>query len=454
MSTAADAIPREPPLGEALMSPYGRASVAPSAVSRMMAAFAADFRDGADVNLGVGFVNEATLPRRQVGQALAAVLADPVRYRTPLNYGGPAGSANLVAAVRRWLAATSGASAAALDARRLLIGPNGATSLLESLALVLRRGIAVVADPMYYIYTDYLRRLGYDLLPVPEDDEGLSLTALVPALEALGERLADVAFVYVVTVHNPTGTILSNRRRVDLLQAVADLSRRLGRRVPLIVDRAYEDLVHDPDVEPGASLLDRDACGIVYEVGTLSKILAPALRIGYVAAPAGPLADALVQRTSDAGFSAPLVNQEIAAQLLDACAAQQVRAVNAGYRAKARAVAAWIGAKLGDQVEQFGGGRAGFYYYLTLRDVDTGPDSPFFRYLSRTTGDAAVDGPPSNRGSRVAYIPGSFCVHPAGTLAAVGRRQLRISYGYEELDRIALALDEIAAACAYARRHP
>jgi len=441
-------------MDEIPLSDYGTASSVPSPVNRMMAAFAADFRDGTDINLGVGYVNERTMPVAETEQALHEVLARPERYRRPLNYGGPAGSQNLIAAIRRRLIENrvGGLTEEALAGRRIIIGPNGATSLLESAAYVLPRGIVVTSDPMYYIYTNFLQRRGFDLVAVPEDDEGLRTDLLADKIAALGDRAGNISFFYVVTINNPSCAILSNRRRHALVQTAQRLSERLGRKVPVILDGAYEDLIHDPDVEPLESALLHDAGGIVYEVGTLSKVLAPALRVGYMIGAGGPFVAAMIQRTSDAGFSAPVITQEIAGWLLENRIVERLRTVQAGYREKARAVCGWLQEYLGDEIEHTSGGRAGFYFYLTFRTVETHEASPFYRYLARTTGDEAIDGPAGAGKPRVAYIPGEHCVHPEGDLAALGRRQLRLSYGFEELDRIHRALRLMAEAVAYAKR--
>jgi DNA-binding transcriptional MocR family regulator len=402
------------------LSSYGQASSTPSPVNRMMAEFAHGFRDGVDINLGVGYVNEKTIPVPFLTEAMNAVVRDGARYRQAFNYGGPAGSPNLVASLRRFIG---------MDLGRLIIGACGATSILDALAEIIEPGIVVTSDPMYYIYASALERKGFEILAVPEDSDGIALEALDRKLAALGDRVNDIAFFYVVTVNNPSCAILSNARRRALLDRAAALSK------PIFYDLAYELLLHDPQAEPFASVLPEDRHGIAYEIGTLSKVIAPSLRIGYLLGPDGPLMNAMVQKTSDTGFSAPLFVQEMASYLLDCRIAEQLKAVNAGYREKAVAVRQGIERCLGPLLEECRGGSAGFYYYLTFKEIETHPSSAFFRYLTRSTGEP-----------RVIYIPGEYCVHPLGDMAERGKRQLRLSYAFEEVPRILEAVELMRAA--------
>lgn len=256
-----------------------------------------------------------------------------------------------------------------------------------------------------------------------------------------------------MTVNNPTCTILSNSRKRELVEIVTQLSYDVGQKIPIFFDNAYRDLVHDSTVETLESALCYDALGIVYEVGTLSKILAPGLRIGYLIGPKGPFLNSIIQRTSDIGFSAPLINQEIASYLLDHGIEAQIEKVNGGYRQKAKQVKTWIADLLGKHLQECRGGSAGFYYYLTLASVATDSTSNFFRFLTRTTGRENIDGPLDAQYPRVIYIPGEHCVHPNGEMVDIGKRQFRISYGFEELPQLHTALKLMKSAIAYSHEN-
>lgn len=435
---------------EPRLSQYGAASRVPAPVNAMMADFAEVFRDGVDINLGVGYVNERTIPEALMQEALDAVLTQRARYRQAFNYGGPQGSRNLIESIRRFLEfqRVGGLDAAALAGKQIAVGASGATSILDALADVFAPGIVVTADPMYYIYCNALERKGFRVVTVPEEQDGVDPARLRARIEGLGGEARGLAFLYFVTVNNPSCTILSNDKKHAIVELAARLSREQGRQIPVFFDQAYELLIHDPAVPPVESAMLHDAEGVAYEIGTLSKILAPALRAGYLCGPPGALMDAVVQKTSDVGFSAPLFAQEMASYLLDHHVAAQIERVNAGYREKSVQVHEAIVRRLGPWVERLRGGSAGFYYYLTLASCETAPGCRFFQTLARNTGDPALDGPPNAPYPRVIYIPGVYCVHPKGEQVDVGRRELRLSYGFEEPDAIVRALDLMAEAVA------
>ena len=436
---------------DVLLSEYGEASSIPSPINRLMTDFAVGFRDGRDINLGVGYVNERTIPYRAIQLACEQVLAHPEKYRAALNYGGAQGSPNLIASLRRFHIDNQigGITEQTLNGRDIVIGANGATSLLESITHLLPAGIVFTADPMYYIYCNDLERKGFKVIAIPEDTKGLDTEHLKSKLVALGSERTAIRFFYVVTVNNPTCTILSNNRKQELVNIANQLSSEVGRKIPIFFDNAYSDLVHDSTVEPLESALCYDELGIVYEIGTLSKIFAPGLRIGYLIGSKGAFLDSIIQRTSDIGFSAPLINQEIASYLIDHGIEAQIEKVNKAYQQKARQVKTWITELLGDNVQECRGGSAGFYFYLTLANVATGSPSDFFKFLTRTTGQEDIDGPSDSQHPKVIYIPGEHCVHPNGDMVEVGKRQLRISYGFEELPQIHAALKYMKSAIAY-----
>ena len=430
----------------------GRASTKPSPANQMMADVDTSFRPEVDINLGVGYVNEDTIPRHLLSQSLDKVLANPQSYPLALNYGGPNGTPYLIESIRRFyhqqhLCETN---LDVLAGKQILIGASGATSLLDAIASTIKTGIVLTADPIYYIFADLLERLGFDVIAVPEDQHGIRTEHLQKTIESLGDKKKRIRFMYIVTVNNPTCSILSNQRRQDLVRIASNLSNQLRRKVPLVLDTAYEMLIHDSQVQSPQSSFLNDRLGITYEIGTLSKILAPALRIGYMIGPTSPLTDAVVQRVSDVGFSAPVLNQAMASYLLDHHIDEQLQSVHDAYRKKALRVRKALEEGLGDALEECRGGSGGFYYYLTFKKVQTHTQSAFFQYTNRSTGNPLIDGPKHAKYPKVAYVPGEYCVHNHGHLVQRGRRQFRLSYAFENTHRIEQAVNILNDACQYA----
>lgn len=425
------------------LSQFGQKSTIPSPINKMTESFAEDFRESYDINLGVGYVNDKTIPGDLIKDALDKVLSDPLKYRNALNYGGAQGSPNLRKSIKDFYVRNKigGLSESDFDDKEIVIGVNGATSLLECFADIVEPGIVITADPYYYIYCETLVRKGFEVISIPEDEHGIKTELLEEKLKTIDP--GKLSFFYIVTINNPSCSILSNERREQIVQLAEQYSTIAEKTIPVIFDRAYEDIIHSQGLEAPVSGITFDNSDCVFEIGTLSKIVAPALRIGYMIAPKCEFAKLIVQKISDIGFSAPLITQEIASYILDNHIESQLQKVKQAYHEKAEVIKAYLIEKLGDNIEEIIGGDAGFYFYITLKHTETHKDSTFFKFISRTTGDTDADGYPDKK-ERLVFIPGSCCVNPNGSITEKGKRQFRISFGFEETERVLKAIDIIA----------
>ena len=412
-------------------SNFGKASLVPSPINQMTAAFSKDFRQGIDINLGVGYVNDETIPHKELQECFQFVLQHPETYKNALNYGSADGSENLRRAIKEYYSRNriGGLTADVLSKKKICIGANGATSLLDSIAEIMPKGIVITTDPNYYIYIETLQRKGFTICAIPEDSDGMRVDVLEEQLKTIDTE--SISFFYIVTINNPSSVVMANHRKKQIVQIATNLSRKLNKKIPLIFDKAYEDILFDTSVDSPISAMQYDEDGLVVELGTLSKIIAPALRIGYAISDNSDIMNVLIQKTSDIGFSAPLINEEMASRFLDVYIDEHARRVRLGYKQKADFLRESLNNELGQYLQAYSGGQAGFYFYLTFKNVETHSQSAFFKYLSRTTGDARIDGTPKN--PRLVYVPGEFCVVRNGLSYRLGLRQLRISYGFEDL---------------------
>lgn len=183
-----------------------------------------------------------------------------------LDYGPAAGNAALQEAICTHLRRSR---AVVCDPSQMIV-VNGSQQALDLIARVLiERGDRVaIEDPGYQGTREVLRVAGARLLPVPVDRDGLNPAALPP-----GARIA-----FVTPSHQfPTGAILPLARRL----AVLEWARRSN---AVVVEDDYDGEFRY-EGQPLESMQGLDREGRVIYIGTFSRTVFPALRIGYLVAP-------------------------------------------------------------------------------------------------------------------------------------------------------------------------
>ena len=119
---------------------------------------------------------------------------------------------------------------------------------------------------------------------------------MAAALDDLKRRGIRAKYIYTIpTVQNPTGTIMGEQRRLELLRLVG------AHGVPIFEDECYSDLVWDGAGPPALYAMSKS--GGVIHIGSFSKSIAPALRVGYIVARWDVLSRMLALKT-DAGSGA------------------------------------------------------------------------------------------------------------------------------------------------------
>jgi 2-aminoadipate transaminase len=249
----------------------------------------------AEFNFVGGHVDEATVPVDDLRAAVDAVLArEGSSLALYKMYSGPQGYEPLRAFVAKKLRAYAGIEGTADD----ILLTSGSLQSLELINdVILSPGDTVVVEESNYggVLTD-MRRRQVTMVPVPLDGEGMRMDALEEALAGLKARGVRPKFIYTIpTVHNPTGTILPEDRRRRMLALAAEHD------LPIVEDDCYADLIWANARPPALRALDQT--GRVIHVGTFSKTIAPALRVGYIAAD-WPIMARLLAAKTDAGSGA------------------------------------------------------------------------------------------------------------------------------------------------------
>jgi len=209
-----------------------------------------------------------------------------------LGYGQAAGYQPLREAVAAHLSAARGVHC---EAAQVLIVAGAQQAIDLAARLLLDPGDAVwVEDPGYLGAKGALRAAGAQLEPVPVDHEGLQIEQGIT-------QAAAARMVYITPSHQyPLGVTMSLARRLALLEWAAGAGA-------WILEDDY-DSEYRYAGRPLAALQGLDQTGRVIYIGTFSKVLFPALRLGYLVAPP-TLVDAFAAAAALINRCPPLIDQ-------------------------------------------------------------------------------------------------------------------------------------------------
>lgn len=206
-----------------------------------------------------------------------------------------------------------------------------------------------------------LTRRGIKIVGIPLDKDGMRIDTVAAALADLKSKGIRPKYIYTIpTVQNPTGTILSEQRRHELLRLSADYG------VPIFEDDCYADLIWNGQRPPALYAMSK--AGGVIHIGSFSKSVAPALRVGYIVAPWEVLSRILPIKT-DAGSGA--LEQMVLAEFCAAHFNDHVPKLTRGLRVKLEAMMEALAEQFGTAAE-FDDPRGGIFLWVKLPDsVDT-----------------------------------------------------------------------------------
>ena len=265
-------------------------------------------------------------------------------------------------------------------------------------AIFLDPGDTVIVEEATYQGTlQRFDRLGVTYIAAPLDEDGIRMDALTQILEDLRRKATSPKYIYTIpTVQNPTGSIMPEVRRLELLQ----LART--HNVPIFEDDCYAELTFDGERPKAIRALD-DVGQVVY-CGSFSKTIAPALRVGYLAGEWDVISRALaVKYDAGSGALEQMILAEYCAEHFD----DHVTKMQRVLREKCDTVMDALNAEFGTTAE-FAAPKGGIFIWVTLPEVvDT-------TKLAQT---AIAEGVAVNPGAEWSANPDS------------GRNKLRLCFG-------------------------
>jgi len=356
------------------------------------------------VNLGLGQPSGDLLPLELLARASAGFFSGA--DARVLNYGERQGDCRLRRALAGFLGAAYGQT---VRADSLFLSAGNSQALDFVCARFTRPGdTVVVEEPSYFLAFRIFRDHGLNIVSVPMDEQGMQ----VDALEELVRRERPRLVYTIPSFHNPTGINLASSRR----QRLAELSTEHDFLV--VADEVYQMLYFDqPPPPPMAAWLQT---GQILSLGSFSKILAPALRLGWIQTNEPLMQRLLASGMINSGGSLNHVTSMIVHEALEQGSLEPfIVSLRASLAQRSGAMDRALREHLSDRVG-WTRPEGGYFYWLELPE---GSDAQRYRAAASAAGTGFQPGTLfSSRQALNRYLRLSFAYYPAEDIQAGVRR--------------------------------
>lgn len=271
--------------------------------------------------------------------------------------------------------------------------------------------------PNSTIYTEkisYLKSLRIfqsvkmNVLDVPMDNNGI-----IPTMIDYNGESKETSILYTIpTFHNPTGIVMSEERRAELLNWCR------MKRLPLIEDDAYRELWFENP--PPLPLKSYDEYGTVLYLGSISKSLAPGFRLGWLIGP-----EAIIEHLGDikmqVDYGANSLSQVILSEWIKNGSYDQYLQFLRTKLKERRDVALQILKSYFHDIATWKIPTGGFYIWLKLKNNKISTSNLF----------------------KLA-IKNSLLINPGSIYDSNKNQYIRISYSYADIDKLSSGLKKLA----------
>jgi 2-aminoadipate transaminase len=301
-----------------------------------------DGRHPAPISLSSGAPSETLIPVARLTEAASRVWAESNQWA----YAGAAGYYPL----REWLADWLAARAVRTTPDEIVLTTGSQQGIDLVARVLLDPGAPVIVEgPTYIGALQVFDSYGATYVVAPMDEHGLdtgALDAMLAERDAAGLPAPHLLYT-VPTFQNPTGRLMSDQRR----DALTALARRRG--ILIVEDDPYGELYFDE--APPASLRSRDSD--VLALGTFSKTLAPALRMGWMVVPPD-LVDLMANAREVNDVHGDRMSQRVIAYVVNGFLDEHVAWLRGQYRRRRDRLHAALDDRLPDglRIERPGGG--------------------------------------------------------------------------------------------------